>query len=142
MAKKENNALVPHMPRALQREVERQIDLMKAKAEVRKTVIDSGTETHEYAGAKVVEAAQFNHMMLQAAAQSLNGTYSEVEADMVRMGAEYRAFVTQCVAQHMVSMLRQAEEGMPVSPEVGLLARLGDGIAEIRDELDRTLQED
>lgn len=137
MTKQEGTALVSYTPRAMQRKVERQTDLMKAKADVGKAVIDSGTEIHNYAGAKVVEAAQFSHLMLQVAEQGLNGSYPALETVMCHLGANYQAFVAQCVGQHMSSMLRQAED-MPINPEVGLLGRIGDGLAEGLDEWERS----
>jgi hypothetical protein len=57
------------------------------------------------------------------------------------MDTNYRLYVAQCVGQRMANILRRAEEGLPINPEVGLIARLGDGIAEARDEIDRTFRE-
>ena len=141
MNEQENKALQPYMPRALQRKVKRDTDLMKADAEVGKAVIDRGTELHDHAGEKMLESALYNDMLLKGAERTLNGTYKTLEEDMRQMAANHRLFVAQCVGQRMGNMLRRAEEGLPANPEVGLLARIGDGIAEARDELDRTFRE-
>lgn len=136
MADQNNNALVPHRPQATQREVDRHTVHMKAKEEVGEAVIENGTEIHDYASAKIIEAAQFDQLMLQAAQQNLNGTYPEIEEAIRQLGAAHRGFVFQTTAQIMASMLRQAES-VPVNPETGFFAWLGDGVAEARDELKR-----
>lgn len=138
MSEQENSALVPHVPRALQREVERHISLMEAKAEISKKVVDCGTEIHDHAGKKVLASALLSDMLLKGAEQTLNGSFAAVDKDVRQMGENYRALIMKSVVQSMANTLRQAEEGMPLNPEVGLLARIGDGIAEIRDEMERT----
>lgn len=136
MTEKKDNALQPYQPRALERKVKRHVAHMEAKHEVANAVVDNGTELHNYASTKMVEAAQFDHLMLQAAAQNLNGSYAALEEDLRRLGANHRAYLLECTHQNMVSFLRQAEN-MPVDPEVGWVERLGDGIAGARDEYHR-----
>ena len=141
MSEQENKALERYMPRAMQRKVERDTDLMKAEAEVGKAAVDYGTELHDHAGEEMLKSALYRDMLLKGAAQTLNGTYAVVEEGMKQMDTNYRLFVAQCVGQRMANILRRAEEGLPINPEVGLIARLGDGIAEARDEIDRTFRE-
>lgn len=136
MADQSNNALVPYRPQAIQRKVDREKDHMEAKAEVGKAVIANGAEIHDFASAKILEAAQFDHFMLQVAKQNLNGTYADVEETIRQLSATYRGLVSQAMVQTMASILRQAES-MPVNPEAGFLVRLGDSVAEARDELKR-----
>jgi len=136
MADQSNNALVPYRPQAIQRRIDREKEHMEAKAEVGKAVIENGGEIHDYASAKIIEAAQLDHLMLQAVQQNLNGTYAEIEEAIRQLGAVHRGFVFQATGQIMASILHQAES-MPINPEAGFLTRLGDGVAEVRDELKR-----
>lgn len=136
MTEQTNNSLVPHQTQAAQRKVDREIEYMKAKEAVGEAVIENGTELHDYAGAKIIEAAKFAHLMMQVAQQGLNGSHAEVEETIRQLGTAYRGFVFQAVGQTMASILRQGES-MPVNPEVSLFARFGDGIAEARDEVKR-----
>ena len=136
MTEQTNNSIIQYQSQAIQRVVDRQIEHMRAKEAVGEAVIESGTELHDYAGAKIIEAAQFAHLMLQAAQQALNGSHAEAEEAIRQLSAAHREFVFQATGRTMASILRQAES-MPVNPEAGLLARLGDGIAEARDEVKR-----
>lgn len=136
MTEKEGKDLVVYHSRVVQRNVDRDIDLMNARKAVTEDIIESGTEVHNYAGAKIVEAAHFGHMLLQGASQTLNGTYEALEEDYCRQSAAYREFVFQCTGRYMASCLRQADS-MPLVPERGVIAQIGDGIANVRDEWDR-----
>ena len=139
MTEQTTRALTAYQPRALQREVTRHTDLMKATGQVNEAVIEAGKELHDAAIQKIFEAALLEQQLLQAGEQGLNGSYAAFEEDIRRLSADFREFVTGTAAQGMGSILRQAQ-GMPVNPEKGLLARLGDGIAEARDEWDSLSQ--
>jgi hypothetical protein len=136
MANKKNKALVKHKTRAAQRDVDRHTDLMHAREDITEEIIESGTEVHNLAAAKNVEAALFEHMILDGASKTLNGSYAALEEDCRRQSAAYREFLFQCTGRYMANSLRQAES-MPIVPEKGVIAQLGDGFASARDELDR-----
>lgn len=136
MSNQNDSALQPYRPRALQRKVERHEELMRAKGEVAKAAVEAGTELHNRVSASMIEAAQFDHFMLQAASQNLNGTYAAVEEAIRLLAEEHRRYLTECARQQMVSFLKQAE-GLPVHPDAGAVARLGDGIAALVDEYHR-----
>lgn len=139
MTEQTTRALTAYQPRALQREVERQTSLMKAKGQVNEAVIEVGKELHQAAIEEIFELALFMQRLLPAAGQGADGIRSELEEAMRLINSNFQKDVAQATTQAMTSILHQAQ-GMPVNPEKGLLARLGDGIAEARDEWDSLSQ--
>lgn len=139
MTEQTTRALTPYQPRKLQREVKRQTGLMQANGQVNEAVIEVGKELHQAAIEKIVELALFMQRLLPVAGQGADGSRSELEEAIRLINSNFQKDVAQATAQAMARNLHQAE-GMSVNPEKGLLARLGDGIAEARDEWDSLSQ--
>ena len=139
MTEETTRALTPYQPRKLQREVKRHTGLMKAKLQVNEAVIAVGKDLHQAAIEEIVELALFMQRLLLAAGQGADGSRSELEEAMRLINSNFQKDVAQATAQAMASFLHQAQ-GVPVNPEKGPLARLGDGIAEVRDEWDNLSQ--